>query len=107
VLLGDAAHAALHYAAQGACQAVEDAVLLADLLDQAAPEDFPERFEQYTALRRDRTARVHALVLDSIRMWHPAGQAAAARNARMSAMAATDLHDFLAWRHEPQSLTRV
>lgn len=107
VLLGDAAHAALHYAAQGACQALEDAVLLADLLDQAAPEDFPERFEQYTALRRDRTARVHALALDSIRMWHPAGQAAAARNARMSAMTATDLHDFLAWMHEPQSLSRV
>jgi salicylate hydroxylase len=81
-------------------------VLLADLLDQAAPEDFPERFK-YTALRRDRTARVHALALDSIRMWHPAGQAAAARNARMSAMTATDLHDFLAWMHEPQSLTRV
>lgn len=107
VLLGDAAHATLHYAAQGACQAFEDAVLLADLLDGTGPAEIPERFERYTAMRRDRTARVHALALDSIRMWHPAGQAAADRNARMSAMTATDLHDFLAWMHQPQSLTRV
>ena len=36
-LLGDAAHPMLQYAAQGACQALEDAVLLGSLLNCPTP----------------------------------------------------------------------
>lgn len=42
-LLGDAAHPMLHYVAQGACQALEDAVLIGELLDCSADE-FGRRF---------------------------------------------------------------
>lgn len=100
-LLGDAAHPMLHYAAQGACQALEDAVLLGDLLDCAA-DDLGQRFEKYNAARRERTARIQVLSRESIRLWHPAGAAAAARNAALSGMSTQDLHDELAWLHGVQ-----
>ena len=74
-LLGDAAHPMLHYAAQGACQALEDAVVLGERLDCAATE-FAERFAQYNRERRERTAKVQNVSRDSIRLWHPAGDAA-------------------------------
>jgi salicylate hydroxylase len=93
-LLGDAAHPMLHYAAQGACQALEDAVLLGALLT-----DGPEGLEVYQSLRRDRTAAVQRISRDSIRLWHPVGEAATARNAALAALSATDLHDAVAWMH--------
>ena len=96
-LLGDAAHPMLHYAAQGACQGLEDAVLLGDLLADAA--DIGERFTEYNAQRRDRTARIQLLARESIQLWHPAGAAAEKRNRILSAMSATDLHDYVAWMH--------
>ncbi len=97
-LLGDAAHPMLHYAAQGACQALEDAVLLGELLDCSAAE-LPQRFEKYNAERRERTARVQLAARDSIRLWHPAGQAARERNALLSSLSADQLHDEVAWMH--------
>ncbi|MFF7733779.1 FAD-dependent monooxygenase [Streptomyces sp. NPDC007984] len=97
-LLGDAAHPMLHYAAQGACMALEDAVVLGDLLDCTSAE-FPARLRRYNAARRERTSRVHRLARDSIGLWHAAGGAADARNKALSAMSATDLHDRLAWLH--------
>ncbi|AXI78492.1 3-hydroxybenzoate 6-monooxygenase [Peterkaempfera bronchialis] len=97
-LLGDAAHPMLHYAAQGACQALEDAVLLGELLDCSADE-FPQRFEKYNAERRLRTARVQLAARESIRLWHPAGQDAVARNALLSSLSARELHDQVAWMH--------
>lgn len=97
-LLGDAAHPMLHYAAQGACLALEDAVVLGDLLDCGAGE-FGARLRRYNEARRERTARVHRLARDSIALWHARDAAAAARNAALSAMWATDLHDYVAWLH--------
>jgi 3-hydroxybenzoate 6-monooxygenase len=97
-LLGDAAHPMLHYAAQGACQALEDAVVLGDLLDCTSAE-LASRFEKYNAARRERTAAIQRISRESIRLWHPAGAAATARNAALSAMSTSDLHDQLAWMH--------
>ncbi|MEU5534604.1 FAD-dependent monooxygenase [Streptomyces sp. NPDC020362] len=97
-LLGDAAHPMLHYAAQGACLALEDAVVLGDLLDCTAAE-FGERLRRYNTARRDRTARVHRLARDSIALWHAADTEATARNKALTAMSATDLHDYVAWLH--------
>jgi 2-polyprenyl-6-methoxyphenol hydroxylase-like FAD-dependent oxidoreductase len=98
VLLGDAAHPMLHYAAQGACQSLEDAVALGALL---APGDdaVAQRLETYTAQRRDRTAAVQRLSRDSIRLWHPAGPAAAERNRLLSRMTVPQLHDSEACMH--------
>jgi salicylate hydroxylase len=58
-LLGDAAHPMLPYLAQGACMAVEDGYLLADLL--AAPEAArapAEALQTYQAMRLPRASRV-------------------------------------------------
>ena len=56
-LLGDAAHPMLQYLAQGACQALEDSVCLADQLAQHG-EDVPRAFEAYRRIRFQRTALV-------------------------------------------------
>ena len=56
-LLGDAAHPTLQTLAQGACMAIEDAVCLAQLVDQANG-DFVSAFLRYEAARYLRTARV-------------------------------------------------
>ncbi|MEU5702590.1 FAD-dependent monooxygenase [Streptomyces aurantiacus] len=101
-LLGDAAHPMLHYAAQGACQALEDAVLLGDLLGDlldVPPDAIGERFGKYAAQRQERTARMTLAARASTRLWHPAGPAAKARNAMLSALSATELHDRVAWMH--------
>ena len=57
-LVGDAAHPMLPFAAQGANQSIEDAVVLARLLATSAPAPALARYEQ---LRHDRTARVQAI----------------------------------------------
>ncbi len=56
-LLGDAAHPMLQYIAQGACQALEDAVCLADSAGNY-PYDINWAFNAYQDIRFSRTARV-------------------------------------------------
>lgn len=57
-LLGDAAHPTLQSLAQGACMAIEDAVCLAELLDDTAGGQVEAAFKQYVTARYLRTARV-------------------------------------------------
>jgi 2-polyprenyl-6-methoxyphenol hydroxylase-like FAD-dependent oxidoreductase len=102
-LLGDAAHPMLHYAAQGACQALEDAVALGEVLEPAgAQSGFAVPLARYAAARGERTARVQRLARDSVRLWHATGAALAARDEALGRMAAADLHARLAWLHSPQ-----
>ena len=101
VLLGDAAHPSLHYVAQGACMALEDAVLLGDLLD-CGSDELAERFRRYNAERRDRTAAIQLAARESTKLWHPAGEAARRRNEALSAMTPEDLFRHVAWMHEPR-----
>jgi len=56
-LLGDAAHPTPQTLAQGACMAIEDAVCLAELMEQAGG-DFAGAFRRYERARYLRTARV-------------------------------------------------
>jgi 2-polyprenyl-6-methoxyphenol hydroxylase-like FAD-dependent oxidoreductase len=56
VLLGDAAHATTPNMGQGACQAIEDAVVLAQCL-QREPE-LAKALKQYEKRRKARTAKV-------------------------------------------------
>ena len=56
LIVGDAAHAAHQYLAQGACQALEDAVVLADLM--AASGDLADSFAAFEAVRYPRAAAV-------------------------------------------------
>ena len=49
--------------------------------------------------RRDRTARLTRLARQSTRLWHPAGEAAKARNALLAGLTESELHDQVAWMH--------
>lgn len=57
-LLGDAAHPMVPFMAQGACMAIEDAVVLARALDGARPGTVAEALKRYEAARMARTERV-------------------------------------------------
>jgi salicylate hydroxylase len=59
VLLGDAAHPMLKYLAQGACQALEDAVCLSEMVREYG-NDLERAFVEYEELRAPRTARVQS-----------------------------------------------
>ena len=92
VLLGDAAHPMLQYLAQGACQAFEDVLCLANALADNA--DVATAFRLYEAERAPRTAAVQT----NARRWgaywhlHPGAQKDA-RDARLRARAADDYAD--------------
>ncbi|MGI6853781.1 FAD-dependent monooxygenase [Mesorhizobium sp. 1B3] len=57
-LLGDAAHPMVPFMAQGACMAVEDAVVLARALEGATPATVAAALKRYETARIPRTARV-------------------------------------------------
>ena len=59
-LLGDSAHAVVPHIGQGANQAIEDAMTLAVLLEDAEGKNIPQRLALYEQLRRDRTRQVRA-----------------------------------------------
>jgi salicylate hydroxylase len=60
-LLGDAAHAMLPFFAQGAAQAIEDAVVLAGCLKNADRSSVSHALERYDAIRRPRASQVQAM----------------------------------------------
>lgn len=57
-LLGDAAHPTVPFMAQGACMAIEDAVVLGRALAGARPGDVPAALAAYEAARKPRTRRI-------------------------------------------------
>uniref|UniRef100_UPI0022654162 3-hydroxybenzoate 6-monooxygenase n=1 Tax=Streptomyces sp. PR69 TaxID=2984950 RepID=UPI0022654162 len=99
-LLGDAAHPMLQYAAQGACQALEDAVVIGELLGDSGADEVVQRLEKFNAERRERTARTQLVAREMGRqLYHPAGAAARERNAMLSSLSAQDMYDKVAWLH--------
>ncbi|KMO95495.1 3-hydroxybenzoate 6-monooxygenase [Streptomyces roseus] len=98
-LLGDAAHPMLQYAAQGACQALEDAVVLAESLD-CCEDTVVQRLEKYSAARRERTARTQLVAREiGRRLYHPAGEAARERDAMLRSLSPGGMYDEVAWLH--------
>jgi salicylate hydroxylase len=88
-LVGDAAHAMLPFAAQGAGMAIEDAAVLAQCLGEAANESADgtsAALARYTGLRRARVARVQELAQRNGRIYHLEGAAALARDLAIRAM---------------------
>ncbi|CAN0594972.1 unnamed protein product, partial [Laminaria digitata] len=57
-LLGDAAHPMVPFMAQGACMAIEDAVVLSRCLDGADLGTVAERLRRYENARLERTANI-------------------------------------------------
>jgi salicylate hydroxylase len=59
-LLGDAAHAMVPYLAQGACQSIEDAWVLATCLKNHGPAGVQDALLEYERRRQPRTTRIQA-----------------------------------------------
>ncbi len=72
-LLGDAAHPMLPAMAQGAVQALEDAVVLAACVRDGGA--LPDALAAYFAQRRPRTAEVQKRSAENLRLFHRAGLA--------------------------------
>jgi salicylate hydroxylase len=86
VLMGDACHAMLPSAGQGACMAIEDGCAIAELLGRIGPrprlEDdgpgavqamkdrIPGVLRTFEALRKDRCAMVAQAARDNAKRWH-------------------------------------
>jgi salicylate hydroxylase len=89
-LLGDAAHAMLPFAAQGAGMAIEDAAVLAKCLAENAEESaaVAAALKRYARLRRARIHRVQRAARQAGRIYHLTGPAAYARDLVIRAMGA-------------------
>jgi 2-polyprenyl-6-methoxyphenol hydroxylase-like FAD-dependent oxidoreductase len=79
-LLGDAAHPMLQYLAQGAGQAIEDAVVMGEAL-QATQGDVPQAFQKYQQARYLRTGRVQLTARFYGDIYHASGVQRELRNA--------------------------
>ena len=82
-LMGDAAHAMLPFAAQGAGMAIEDAAVLAKCLGESAAEstaNIPAAMKRYARLRRARVTRIQRAARRNGRVYHLKGAAALARD---------------------------
>ena len=82
-LLGDAAHPMLQHIAQGACQALEDAVCLAEAVSRSQG-DVEEAFRSYQDVRIPRTARVQRSARLFGDIIHSDGLTALLRNALLA-----------------------
>jgi 2-polyprenyl-6-methoxyphenol hydroxylase-like FAD-dependent oxidoreductase len=102
VLLGDAAHPVLQSFAQGACMAIEDGVVLGELVAQAS--DVAQAFRRYQDERLLRTSR---LVLESRQLWefyHAEGISRDVRNDICARQTEDDVFRCLAWLYDGISL---
>ena len=98
-LLGDAAHPMLQYLAQGACMAVEDAVLLAEKA-AAAPDNLPAAFKAYEQERYLRTGRVQIMARVFGEVYHARGVAAELRDLALAGRTPAQSYDGIAWLYD-------
>jgi 2-polyprenyl-6-methoxyphenol hydroxylase-like FAD-dependent oxidoreductase len=95
-LVGDAAHPMLPFLAQGANQAIEDAVVLADCLAGVARDGVGPALARYEALREPRTARIHRRSRDNDLALHlPDGDRQARRDRALADGMALSSQDWL------------
>jgi salicylate hydroxylase len=86
-LLGDAVHAMLPFAAQGAGMAIEDAAVLAKCLGETANNaDIPAALTRYGRLRRARVGRIQRAARRNGTIYHLTGAAALARDLFIKSM---------------------
>jgi len=100
-LLGDAAHPMLQYLAQGACMAIEDAVCLADSVEEA-DGDFAAGFQAYQAARYLRTGRVQVMARVYGEVFHTSGVVRELRNMMLAGRTQTDALGSMEWLYGEQ-----
>jgi salicylate hydroxylase len=105
-LIGDAAHALVPHHGQGANQAIEDAVVLADKLAENRSDDFAQGLENYERQRQGRTRKVQFASLSVADVLHlPDGPAADIRNARLGKR--KEVNNHLGWIHDFDPATQI
>lgn len=98
-LLGDAAHPMLQYLAQGACMALEDAVVLARTLAQK-DGDFAAAAQQYQQERYLRTGRCQQMARVYGAFYHAEGVARELANGFLSSRSVEDSFNSLSWLYD-------
>jgi salicylate hydroxylase len=99
-LLGDAAHPMQQYLAQGACMAMEDAVVLASAVNRHVG-DFEKAFQTYQSARYLRTARVQLTARLYGHVYHAEGAVADLRNHFIESRTPAQTMESMAWLYEP------
>jgi salicylate hydroxylase len=88
-LLGDAAHAMLPFAAQGAGMAIEDAAVLAKCIGERRDDSaagLSSAMQRYARLRRTRVTQIQRSARQAGRIYHMSGPLALARDLVIKAM---------------------
>jgi 2-polyprenyl-6-methoxyphenol hydroxylase-like FAD-dependent oxidoreductase len=95
-MLGDAAHPMLPFMGQGACQAIEDAAVLAACLRRRS--DPVRALRYYEDLRRERTARIQLAARGNETVFHlPDGPQQRERDRRLAATSREHTHHRNSW----------
>ena len=98
-LLGDSAHAMLPYLAQGACQSLEDAAVLAGCLRRHGRDAAPAALADYELRRRPRTTKVQTTARATSIFWLENDPVQIrARNGRMKGLAQIDPLSTTVWK---------
>ncbi|AOJ94915.1 salicylate hydroxylase [Burkholderia multivorans] len=102
-LLGDAAHPMLQYMAQGACMAMEDAVVLAEEIAHAN-DDQTAAFERYQERRYLRTGKVQMSARLYGEFYHANGVNRELRNQFLQARTLEQTLDGMAWLYDANAI---
>jgi salicylate hydroxylase len=95
-LLGDAAHPMLQYLAQGANMAIEDAVCLANKVEDL-PGDLAAAFRAYQAARYLRTGRVQIMARVYGEFYHASGVGRELRNLMLGSRTPEQAFESMQW----------
>ncbi|MCY1527094.1 3-hydroxybenzoate 6-hydroxylase [compost metagenome] len=95
-ILGDAAHPMTQYLAQGACMALEDAVVLGQAV-KTCDRDLTAAFRLYESIRIPRTARVLWSAREMGRLYHAKGVERLVRNQLWEGRGQDQFHDAVQW----------
>jgi salicylate hydroxylase len=105
-LLGDAAHPMLQYLAQGGCQAIEDAAVLAAALERhdhgSTAAGVEAALRAYQDARVPRTARVQRVARTWGEIWHLDGAGKLVRD-ELFRRRRDDDHDHVRWLYEHEA----
>ncbi|MNR02268.1 3-hydroxybenzoate 6-hydroxylase [compost metagenome] len=95
-ILGDAAHPMTQYLAQGACSALEDAVVLGQAVKQCN-FDLQAAFRLYETIRIPRTARILWSAREMGRLYHAKGVERQVRNQLWDGRTQEQFYDAMQW----------